>query len=217
MLLTLKHERGTVVDVPADPETVSFDDPDQSAAFAEVVRKAKPRTTGSIITTITSEDGNSADVDVDLGEMDLKDQDDRIARTNYLSVDDTESTGKGLFRLYRNSKDMCDLETEADAMQQALSEAETITHEEFVRDVDGKEWQDIVATLGYDDDLPVEQDWSVGFAKSYYGGYFPCRIFQHTECNFFFLLPISIEVMHAYEREGKDAFELIRTQRFGRE
>ena len=61
---------------------------------------------------------------------------------------------------------------------------ELIEYEDFVQDLEGLD--EIAALLGYGEDLPLRDDWSVSFAKSTYAG-LPCRIFGHTECDFIFL------------------------------
>ena len=60
----------------------------------------------------------------------------------------------------------------------------SIAYEDFVQDLEGLD--EIAALLGYGEDLPLKDDWSVSFAKSTYAG-LPCRILGHTECDFIFL------------------------------
>lgn len=92
------------------------------------------------------------------------------------------------FIFYRNTKDRCDFEQEEEAMEKMNDDKEVITYDEFVKDVEG--FEEIATTLGYDDDddLPVKDDWHVGFYESEYGG-LPCRMFEHSECDFIFLRP----------------------------
>ncbi len=88
------------------------------------------------------------------------------------------------FVLYRNTKDRVDHEQEADLIDTMDAAKELIDYEDFIHDLEGLD--EIAAILGYGEDLPLRDDWSVSFAKSTYGG-LPCRIFGHTECDFIFL------------------------------
>jgi hypothetical protein len=88
------------------------------------------------------------------------------------------------FVLYRNTKDRVDFEREAELIDQMEEAKELIEYDDFVQNLEGLD--EIAALLGYGDDLPLRDDWSVSFAKSTYGG-LPCRILGHTECDFIFL------------------------------
>ena len=88
------------------------------------------------------------------------------------------------FILYRNTKDRVEHEREADLIDEMDAAKEMIEYEDFVQNLEGLD--EIAALLGYGEDLPLKDDWSVGFAKSTYGGR-PCRILGHTECDFIFL------------------------------
>jgi hypothetical protein len=69
-------------------------------------------------------------------------------------------------------------------MDQIEEAKELMEYDDFVQNLEGLD--EIAALLGYGDDLPLRDDWSVSFAKSTYGG-LPCRILGHTECDFIFL------------------------------
>ena len=88
------------------------------------------------------------------------------------------------FILYRNTKDRVEHEREADLIDEMDAAKEMIEYEDFVQSLEGLD--EIAAALGYGEDLPLRDDWSVSFAKSTFGG-LPCRIVGHTECDFIFL------------------------------
>jgi hypothetical protein len=88
------------------------------------------------------------------------------------------------FVLYRNTKSRVQYERESDLIDEMEAAKELIDYDEFVQDLTGLD--EIAALLGYGRGLRVQDDWSVSFAKSTYGG-LPCRIFGHTECDFIFL------------------------------
>ncbi len=88
------------------------------------------------------------------------------------------------FVFYRNTKDRVAFEREAYLIDEMEDAKELIDYEDFVQDLEGLD--EIAAALGYGEDLPLRDDWSVSFAKSTFGG-LPCRIFGHTECDFIFL------------------------------
>lgn len=89
------------------------------------------------------------------------------------------------FVLYRNTKSRTDYEREEEVMSQMEDDSEAIDFEEFANNC---EFDEVAAQLGYNDDLPLAEDWSVSFSKSQFGG-LPCFILGHTECDFIFLKP----------------------------
>lgn len=92
------------------------------------------------------------------------------------------------FVYYRNTKDRCDSEKESEVMDAMYEDkdGEILEYNDFVTlvaDFDG-----FAATLGYGPDLPLADDWHVGYNRSTYGG-LPCLYMTHSECDFIFLLP----------------------------
>ncbi len=96
------------------------------------------------------------------------------------------------FVFYRNTKDRVRYEREADLIDKMDAAKELIDYEDFVQDLTGLD--EIAALLGYGEDLPLRDDWSVSFAKSTFGG-LPCRILGHTECDFIFLRAEDAELL----------------------
>ena len=89
------------------------------------------------------------------------------------------------FVLYRNTKDRCSNEKEAEVIENMNEQAEQISFGTFTKNC---VWIDVAKNLGYGRDLPLSKDWSVKFSKSKYGG-LPCYVLGHTECDFIFLRP----------------------------
>lgn len=106
------------------------------------------------------------------------------------------------FHFYRNTKDRCDFERESNVIDTMLDQAELSDHEEFAEHV---EFDDIATQLGYGPDLPLSEDWHVGYLKSKFGG-LDCYVLTHSECDFIFLRPKDIEVLNEFH--GQEAMDM---------
>jgi hypothetical protein len=96
------------------------------------------------------------------------------------------------FVLHRNTKDRMDHEKEAEVIDAMYEAEEILEHSDFlvqVADFDG-----FAKTLGYGPDLPLADDWHVGYHKSTYGG-LPCLYMTHSECDFIFLRPADAKML----------------------
>lgn len=119
------------------------------------------------------------------------------------------------FHYYRNTKDRCDYERESLAIDTMNDQAEPIDHDEFAKHV---EFNEIATRLGYGPDLPITEDWHVGYLKSEFGG-LDCYVLQHSECDFIFLRPKDIELLeefHGQESMGMTDLEWKRHTQFGK-
>jgi len=116
------------------------------------------------------------------------------------------------FVLYRNTKDRVEYEREADLIDKMEEAKELIDFGDFVQDLEGLD--EIAALLGYGEDLPLQHDSSVSFAKSTYGG-LPCRIFGHTECEFIFLREKDADMLQAAFTRDMTPLEWQRHTGFG--
>ena len=96
------------------------------------------------------------------------------------------------FILYRNTKDRVDFEREAELIDKMEEDKELVDYNEFVQDLEGLD--ELAAILGYGEDLPLKDDWSVSFATSKFGG-LPCKILGHTECDFIFLRAEDVQMI----------------------
>jgi hypothetical protein len=117
------------------------------------------------------------------------------------------------FIFYRNTKSRDDDEHEENVMEKADEEKELISYAEFLADVEG--FGEITKDLGYGEDLPVQDDWSVSFHKSTYGG-LPCRIFCHTECDFIFLRAEDSRMLHEHHAQDIDPVQWQRATGYGK-
>jgi len=115
------------------------------------------------------------------------------------------------FIFYRNTKDRVSHEQESEVMDQMDDDKESVDYEEFAENV---EHGDVVEQLGYSDDLPLSEDWHVGFYKSLYGG-LPCYLLVHSECDFIFLRPKDAQMLHEQFDPGMSELEWRRHTEFG--
>lgn len=90
------------------------------------------------------------------------------------------------FVFYRNTKYRCNSEQEAEVMDSCEEQREAIDYDEFIQHIKPEDFAEIAESLGYDDELKPEDDWSLAYFKSSYGGV-PCFVFSCTECDFIFL------------------------------
>ena len=88
--------------------------------------------------------------------------------------------------LYRNTKDRCDTEQEAEVMDSCEEQREAIAYDEFIQHIKPEDFAELAESLGYGDDFKLEDDWSLAYFKSSYGG-LPCFVFSSTECDYIFL------------------------------
>lgn len=116
------------------------------------------------------------------------------------------------FVLYRNTKDRCESEREEVLMEQMEEQKEAIEFDRFKTEVEG--WEDVARNLGYDDLDFFAKDWSLGFFVSRYGGR-PCRMLEHTECDFIFLLPKDAENFRAAFEEDLTLLQKQRATGYG--
>ena len=116
------------------------------------------------------------------------------------------------FVLYRNTKSRVQYERESGLIDEMEAAKELIDYDEFIQDLTGLD--EIAALLGYGRGLPVQDDWSVSFAKSTYGG-LPCRIFGHTECDFIFLQAEDAAMLQEAVARDMDPLEWQRHTGFG--
>lgn len=112
---------------------------------------------------------------------------------------------------YRNTKDRCDHEYEAQVMEKMGEDSELIDWEEFDQNV---EWQHVASTLGYDEDLSLKDDWHVSYSKSFYGG-LPCYVLGHSECDFIFLRQEDAKMLHEFHSQDMTSLEWKRVTSFG--
>lgn len=96
------------------------------------------------------------------------------------------------FVLHRNTKDRMDHEKEADAIDAMYDDESSAEYSDFVSEVE--DFEAFAATLGYNDDLPLADDWHVGYHRSMYGG-LPCLYMTHSECDFIFLRPADAKML----------------------
>jgi len=119
------------------------------------------------------------------------------------------------FVLYRNTKSRVEHEREEEVMDRMEADAEIIDFEEFAENC---EFNEVAEQLGYGDDLPLADDWSVSFSKSQFGG-LPCFILGHTECDFIFLKPEDANMLgehHGQAAEGMTDMEWKRHTGYGK-
>lgn len=92
------------------------------------------------------------------------------------------------FVLHRNTKDRCDHEKEAEAIDAMYDDetAEILEYSDFVLLV--ADFDAFAKTIGYGPGLPLADDWHVGYHLSTYGG-LPCLYMTHSEYDFVFLRP----------------------------
>lgn len=105
-----------------------------------------------------------------------------------------------IYDYYRNTKDRDQDEHEAELIERMDDQKEPLDYDDFVRDVPG--FEEFATILGaMTPDLPVKDDWSVGFYSSTYGE-FPCRLFSHTECDFIFLQAVHAKFLYEMHSAG---------------
>jgi hypothetical protein len=116
------------------------------------------------------------------------------------------------FVLYRNTKDRCGNEHEAEAIEKADELATIIEYDEFAENCEHGE---IAEQLGYGENLPLSEDWHVSFTKSTYGG-LPCFIFGHSECDFIFLKPEDAKMLQEQFSKGISPSDWERATGYGK-
>jgi len=117
-----------------------------------------------------------------------------------------------MFTFYRNTKSRVDHEQEADLMEKMEEQAELIDYDEFAANVD---FAEVAEQLGYDDDLPLKDDWHVTYSKSKYGG-LPCYILGHSECDFIFLQSKDAKMLQESFAKGMTDLEWKRHTQYGK-
>ena len=117
------------------------------------------------------------------------------------------------FILYRNTKDRVEHERQSNLIDEMEEAKELIDYDEFVQDLEGL--GELAASLGYGEELPLKDDWSVSFATSTFGG-LPCRILGHTECDFIFLRAEDAKMLHEAFKNDMTPLEWERHTGYGK-
>lgn len=116
---------------------------------------------------------------------------------------------------YRNTKSRLDDDHEADVMEKMNELAEDIDYDEFCALVDPASLKSVTDPLGYGSDLPLKEDWHVGYKKSKYGGC-ECAVLCHSECDFIFLKPKDAAMLQEAFAQGVNPLQWERCTSFGK-